>query len=254
MAHEKANAYIFLTHHSHKSKVEKMNNLKSTALVALIALFAGCTSTPQFQSGPDAEVTHDGLTRLDKTIMDAVWARTDIDLSDYNKVLLEGVGIEFRPVKGAYSGRAGTTTMRRTSQSEFQLDDQSKALVAEELRTAFVEELAKSGAYEIVTEAGPDVLTLRAGALDVVSMVPPETVGRSSIYLDRVGEATLVMELRDSMSHAILLRAVDRRAAENPGGITMESNRATNRMEVRRLGRKWASIVRSGLESAMSSE
>ena len=95
-----------------------MNNLKSTALVALIALFAGCTSTPQFQSGPDAEVTHDGLTRLDKTIMDAVWARTDIDLSDYNKVLLEGVGIEFRPVKGAYSGRAGTTTMRRTSQSE----------------------------------------------------------------------------------------------------------------------------------------
>lgn len=233
---------------------EVMNKSQLTALAALVALLSGCTSTPQFQSGPDAEVTHDGLTRVDKTVMDTVWARTDIDLSDYSKIVLEGVGVEYRPVKGAYSGRAGSTSIGRSSQSEFQLDDKTKALVQEEIRGAFVEELARSSSYEIVNEPGPDVLMVRVGLLDVISRVPPDTIGRSSIYLDRVGEATLVMELRDSMSNAILARAIDRRAAERSPGTMMESNRVSNRAEVRRLGRKWASIVRSGLETLMTKE
>jgi hypothetical protein len=231
-----------------------MNKSQLTALAALAALFSGCTSTPQFQSGPDAEVTHDGLTRVDKTVMDTVWARTDIDVSDYNKILLQGVGVEYRPVKGAYSGSAGSTSIRRSSQSEFQLDDKTKAIIEEEIRGAFVEELARSNRYEIVSEPGPDVLTLRVGLLDVISRVPPDTIGRSTIDLDKVGEATLVMELRDSVSNAILARAIDRRAADRGPGDMVESNRVNNRAEVRRLGRRWASIVRSGLETLMSKE
>ena len=56
---------------------------------------------------------------------------------------------------------------------------------------------------------------IRAGLLDVVSFVPPDPVGgRTEIYLSRVGEATLVLEIRESESGATLIRAVDRRAAE----------------------------------------
>ena len=225
-------------------------------LFALAALSAGCTSTPEFQSGPDAEVTHDGLTRLDKTVLDVVWARTDIDLSGYSKIMLEGVGVEFRPVDGPYSGRAGTSSIRNTSsRSEFQLDDATKKLVVEEISGAFVEELAKSDKYEVVNAPGPDVLLLRAGLLDVISRVPPTPMGRSSVYLDSVGEATLVMELHDSTSGAILVRAIDRRAAGNAtSGTVTESNRATNRAEVRRLGRRWASIIRGGIEALISGE
>ena len=231
-----------------------MNKRILTALSACLVLFSACTSTPEFQSGPEAEVTHDGLTRLDKTVMDAVWARTDIDISEYNKVMLEGIGVEYRPATGPYSGRAGTTTIRRTSQTEFQLDDETKALVEEEIGGAFVDEMSQSDRFEIVDQAGPDVLKLRVGLLDVVSMVPPDSVGRVSVYLDRVGEATLVMELRDSTSNAILARAVDRRAAERTSGSMLESNRVTNRAEVRRLGRQWASIIRRGLERLMTAE
>jgi hypothetical protein len=232
-----------------------MTKLTVTTLLAFLALSAGCTSTPEFQSGPDAEVTHDGLTRLDKTVMDVVWARADIDLSGYSKVMFEGVGIEFRPVDGPYSGQAGTTSVRTTSRTEFQLDDKTKALVREEIGGAFVEELSKSDKYEFVNTSGPDVLLLRAGLLDVVSRVPPTPMGRSSVYLDSVGEATLVLELRDSTSDAILVRAVDRRAAGNATtGTVTESNRATNRAEVRRLGRRWANIVRTGIETLIGGE
>ena len=231
-----------------------MNKLQATTLFMLFALLSGCTSTPEFQSGPDAEVTHDGLTRLDKTVLDVVWARTDIDLTGYSKIMFEGVGIEFRAVDGPYSGSSGMASIRTSSRSEFQLDEKTKALVTEEIGGAFVEELAQSNKYEVVDAAGPDVLLLRAGLLDVVSRVPPTPIGRSAIYLDSVGEATLVLELHDSTSDAILVRAIDRRAAARPTGMVVESTPATNRAEVRRLGRQWASIIRGGVEALMSGE
>ena len=63
--------------------------------VALIAM--GCTSTPQFSEDPD-DITHDGLVRVNRTIMDAVWARNDIDLSGVTKVRFNSLGVEYRNV------------------------------------------------------------------------------------------------------------------------------------------------------------
>ena len=77
-------------------------------------------------------------------------------------------------------------------------------------------------------------------------------MGRSRIFLESVGEATLVLELRESQSNAILVRAVDRRAAERPGRQAIESNRVTNAAEVRRVGRRWANIIRDGLDTLLS--
>ena len=161
-----------------------MKKAKQLGLLLVLATAVGCTGTPTFQEGPDAEVTFDGLTRLDNTVMDAVWARTDIDLTEYNKVMFEGLGIEFREVSGPYSGRAGsgTSISRRSNQSEFQLDADTQALFQEEISAAFVEEMGTSNAFSIVDEPGHDVLLIRAGLLDVVSRVPPDTVGRSRVF------------------------------------------------------------------------
>ena len=82
--------------------------------------------------------------------------------------------------------------------------------------------------------------------IDIVSAVPPETVGRNRIYLNRVGEATLVLELRDSMSNEILARSADRRGADP--AWTIESSRVTNLAEVRRLARTWARILVNRLD------
>lgn len=234
-----------------------MNNAGRLAATIVVVGLIGCTTTPQFQTGPDAEVTYDGLTKLDKTILDVVWGKTDIDLAGYDKIMLERVGVSFRPSTGPYSGRAGSGTRTTSTRSRdgYQLDEETKAIVIEELDQAFTEELSSSDAYEIVEEPGPDVLTLRVGLIDVVSQVPPEPIGRSQIYLSSVGEATLVMELRDSMSNAILLRAVDRRAAEPATAVVPPpSNVVSNRFEVRRLGRRWASILKNALEKSMNED
>jgi len=226
---------------------------KAVVLAGLAIITAGCSSTPpQFQSGPEAEVTFDGLTRVDNTRMNTVWARKDIDLSSYTKVRFESVNVEYRPAKGPYSGRAGTASTWSRSQNTFPLDDASKKLVADTIFSAFQEELAKSDKYTMIDIEGPDVLTVRASLLDVVSRVPPESIGRGSVYLESVGEATLVLELYDSESNAILARSVDRRAAERAGGAMMNSNPVSNKAEVARLGRAWGAMLRSGLESLIA--
>lgn len=233
-----------------------MSILRAGSIAVVSALvIAGCAQTPTFQTGPDAEVTHDGLTKLDKTVMDSVWARTDIDLTSYSKVMFQGVGVEYRPVTGPYSGRAGMGGNIRTSnnQNEFPLAPETQQAFEEEIRSAFEEEIRKSTAYEVVDEAGPDVLLVVGGLLDVVSRVPPETVGRSRIWIESVGEATLVLEVRDSQSNAIFARAVDRRAAERNQQL-MESNTVTNRAEVRRLGRRWGSTLREGLDALLTAD
>jgi len=223
--------------------------IRILSAIAAVAIAAGCSSTPEFQSGPGAEMTHDGLTRVDRTIMDAVWARQDIDLSGVTKVRFHSLGVEYRNVSGPYSGRAGTGRTR-SGQSEFQLDEATRELFEEEIGGAFREEIEASTVFTIVDEAGPDVLDVHVGLLDVVSRVPPETIGRSRVFIDRVGEATIVLEVRDSVSHTVLARAVDRRAAES--STMMESSAPRNRAEVRRLGRRWGGIIRDGLEKMIA--
>ena len=227
----------------------KIRYLSAVAVLAIAA--AGCSSGPAVQTGADAEITHDGLTRVDRTVMDAVWVRTGIDISGVTKIRFHSLGVEYRNVSGPDSGRAGTgSTRNRSSQSEFQLDADTRALFEEEISGAFFEEFEASTVFQVVDEEGPDVLDVHIGLLDVVSRVPPDTVGRSRVFIDRVGEATLVLEIRDSVSHTVLARAVDRRAAES--STMTESTRVRNRAEVRRLGRRWGQILRDGLEKMIA--
>lgn len=216
--------------------------------LAATAMYGCATSNPTIDTGPDAEATFDGLYPVKGGRMDAAWARPGFDLEPYSKVMLQGVGIEYRP-----GGETGRTFYATTSGRHFEMSEQQKAAFQEVMREAFVAELAKGEHFEIVTEAGPDVLLIRGALIDVVSYVPPEQSGRSEIYLSQVGEATLVLEIRDSQTDAILLRGVDRRAAESSMNFT-NSNRVTNTAEARRLAQAWARLLREGLDRFMAAD
>ena len=189
--------------------------MRAISMVMLSAVFAfsGCAA-PTVDTSDESKMTFDGLYPVKGSRADEAWARPDVDLTQYSKIMLQSVGVEYRP-----GGESGRTFYSRS----------------------------RGGPYE-VTESGPDVLLIRGGLLDVVSYVPPDAVGgRVDVYLSQVGEATLVLELRDSITEAILARAVDRRAAEDFAGL-QESNRVNNRAEVRRLAQTWARMLRERLD------
>src|SRR5210317_778044 len=122
--------------------------MKGTSIFRLLGVWAlagvASAAAPQIQTGQGAETTFDGLTRVDNTIMDAVWVRPDIDLRGFRKVLFVPVGVSYRDVEPSDP----TTALRRSTRSrttelrEFQLDEETKAFFEAEIGAAFSDEVS----------------------------------------------------------------------------------------------------------------
>ena len=217
--------------------------LNLASLILLLSIGAGCASSnPVIDTSPDAEITFDGLHPIAGGTADAAWARVGTDFSQYSKIMLQGVGIEYRP-----GGATGKLYRPGSGDDFYELTEQQKQGLKEIVREAFIKQLGASQYFTLVDEAAPDVLLIRGGLLDVVSFVPPDQVG-TDIYLSRVGEATLVLEIRDSVTDAILARAVDRRAAEDAARGFRKSNRVVNSAQIRRMASAWARLLRERLD------
>jgi hypothetical protein len=218
--------------------------MKKILLTLAAMIIAGCSSAPPtIQEGPDAEVSYDGLHVVDNSAFKAAWADPDIDFSRYNKIMPGGAFFEYRAVKK----RSGTTRAI-SSQKEFYIDDKAREKLKEVVSEIFNEELAKSSRFTVTDAPGPDVLIIRGGLHDIVSMVPPEIIGRGDVYLSSVGEITLILEVVDSMSGEVIMRAVERRALDR-SGMAMRSSTVNTWAEVRRVTRRWATKLRDGLDS-----
>jgi hypothetical protein len=126
-------------------------------------------------------------------------------------------------------------------------DDAEKIL--EKARTGFSEvftkEFQKAG-IEIATAPGPDVLRLSPAVIDLYINAPDTmSAGRSRTYTMDAGEATVLLEARDSVSGALLGRVLDRRETQGSGVATITSS-VTNIADFERLFSQWAKIVIKG--------
>jgi hypothetical protein len=225
------------------------STIKRSMLALLSILVVACTSAPPaLQTGSDAERTFDGLVRIDNSRFLNAWADPEVDFSQYNKAMPGGARFEFRAV----SKTPGRTSSPRGTQRESWISDANRDKLVDTVSGIFKEELSKAQGWEAAEEVGPDVLILRGALLDIVSFVPPEMRGRGNIYLTSVGQATLVVEAVDSISGEVVFRAVERRTIEPTGGAS-RSNTVTTWSEVRRWARRYATILREGLESIHAS-
>ncbi len=207
----------------------------TAALLVSLALMSSCASTPA--AGPDrtAALSYDGLTPLENTVMTQVWVREGFSLAGYGKVILEGAGIRYRPVTEPNSRG------QRNAAIEFPVSAAQKAELEALITEEFDRALDRLTLTE-VSEPGPDVLLVRGYMLDVVSRVPPANTDSSHYFIDSVGQATFVVELVDSQTSTVLVRALDTRSARTPG-YTYRSNAATNRAQVRALIARWAELL-----------
>ena len=218
--------------------------MNKIAVIAAVTIVAGCAVEPTIQTGPNAETTFDGLVRVDNARFAGAWVDPDVDLKQYTKIIPGGAEFEFRNVQ-----KMSTSAARRSNENEFWISDTNKQRLIDTVTEVFTEELQKSESFTVTDEPAPDALIIIGGLHDIVSQVPPKDVGRSEVWLRSVGEATLVIELRDSLSNEVVYRAVERRAAENVGNQMIRANTATTWAEVRRWARRWAVRMREGMDS-----
>ena len=130
------------------------------------ALYAGSAGAapkqPRIETGPDAEVTFDGLVRVQKSVVDAAWVKPTLDLTPYKKLMVVSQGVSFRKLEPVSDFQA-------RKESQFPVKEENKERLSRELKTAFEAELGKLERYEIVHAPGPDVLLLTGAIIDVVS-------------------------------------------------------------------------------------
>ncbi len=221
-----------------------MNKLVA-CLMPVVFIVAGCASQePAIQTGPEAETTFDGLVRIDNSRFAGAWVDPEVDLTQYTKIIPGGAEFQFRNVQ-----RMSASQARRANERDFWISDANRQRLIDTVSEVFTEELQRSEHFTLTDEPGPEALIIVGGLHDIVSQVPPDDVGRSEVWIRTVGEATLVIELRDSLSNEVVYRAVERRAAENVGNRMIRANTATTWAEVRRWARRWAVRLREGLDS-----
>ena len=182
----------------------------------------------------------DGLTRVKSHHLDAVYLMPQADFGEYAKVMLDPTEVAFRK------------NWQRDSSDPFQGGrvsdaDARKILEAarEEFEKLFAAAYTKAG-YEVVMVPGPDVLRVETAVINLDIEAPDShAAGRVRTYSREAGSATLVVEARDSLSGALLGRAVDAQAAGDFGPYLRNS--VTNRADFQNLFARWAKQAAEGL-------
>lgn len=158
-------------------------------------------------TGDDAEITEDGLHRVDPSIMEAAWIKPDLDLSAYTRILLMPTAVQFRDVRER-SDDARTRAMTE----EFPVDEERKEWMRRVWREAVEARFARHSTLENYEGDVANVLVVQGFLVDVVSRIPPyDFVGSVISYVSDPWSASVVLELRDAATAELLARTIDRR-------------------------------------------
>lgn len=214
--------------------------MKSTMLLA--AALAGAMLLAGPSAAAQAPSTWDGLVQVKSKKLDLVYLQPGADFRGYTKVMLDPTEVAFRKnwrrdYNATTSGISG-----RISEEELQEAMSAGVRAASDI---FVSEWSKAG-YQIVSAPGADVLRVTTGVMNIAVSAPDQpTAARSFAFAEEAGTATLFVEARDSLTGAILGRAIDQGiAGDRTAG---RRTRSGNRADFRDLVQAWATTSVRGM-------
>ena len=199
--------------------------------MALIA--AGCASPGEvrFRTGRRAAESHDGLHLIQTWggSNQRAYARPGVDLRPYDRVMLDPVVVRF------------AINSERVPSAE------TVELMKRRFREIFLQALEASTVHALVDEPGEGVLRVSPQLTDIVLGAGTPASPRERVYVNSVGAVTLALEVSDSRTHAVLVRAFDRRPIGSGSGAFSVSA-ARNQYEAEVLFQRWAARLRGWLD------
>jgi Protein of unknown function (DUF3313) len=174
------------------------------------------------------------------------WLKPEASLAPFTRVMLAPTSFGYRDAKPV-SGLGVDS-----SRSDFPVEPRDRESFEKNVRDVFRRDLGKSKHYTLTDETGPGVLVVKTSVLDYVSRIPPERTGRTEVFVDTVGDGTLVLELADGATGETLARATDRRTAapvSSKGSFgALRSSPPLVQSEVRRLADRWGRAMADRLD------
>ncbi len=203
---------------------------------AALALFAPLTIATA------AEITDDGLERIQVRDIDRAYKRPGASLAGYDRVLL-------KPATVAFSKRwdprdyGGTGGLRPNEVDKLRTD---LARLADDTFRSVLEK----GGYAVVTTPDAGVLEVEPHIVDLYINAPDVT--RSNVqhsYVLSMGEMRLNATLRDAVTGTVLYRTSDRKRGAETGRLEW-ANSVWNQAEAVRMLSSWATQLKKALDTA----
>ncbi len=183
-------------------------------LLAAALLAASCTTT-----------SYESFRPVQNPNVDIAYVGSNADFSKYRRLIVEEMGI-FYPTQAAPS----------------EADIQRVRL---EFQQAFRSQIE---AYEVVTRPAADTMKVRASLIDLRNASAGDLPDISSDVnqILEPGKLTFMIEMRDSSTGALLLRAAD---TEKSPQIDLAEDGSANADEVAAAAKHWAQLFRNFLDT-----
>lgn len=218
-----------------------MRTVKAAAVAVFCTVFAFGATAYGKEAPPDS---WDGLVRIKPKRMDFAYVAPGTDFRTYTKVMLDPAEVAFqknwqRDINDATVGISSDVSDEQAAKIQ--------AAAREGLDQVFKETLEKAG-VRVVTAPGKDVLRVSPGIADLYVNAPDTmSPGMSRTYVTEAGQATFVLEARDSVTGALLGRVIDRRETRQSGRVQWATS-VSNRADFKQLFQSWANICVKGME------
>lgn len=210
--------------------------MKKTMKAALLVL--AVATAPAIVHAADQAGSWDGLVQVESKNFDVAYLAPGADFRSYTKIMVDAPEVAFQKNWLRQYNDDVTDLSQRIS------DDEAREMLAK-VQSGFQEIFTQAyveGGYQVVTTPAADVVRLRTGVLNI-SVTAPDTMspGRSVTVSSDAGSATFIIEARDSMSGAILGRAVDKRDIGDSAFMISRSS-ASNQADFERVFKQWAKM------------
>jgi hypothetical protein len=200
-------------------------------------LLSGCVvATP----APEKEQTPEGLVRVPSKQVDSVYVRRGATLAPYKRVMLDSIDFAFKQDWQKQHPEVSADDLTRVR-------SQGSAVFHEIFSAA----LTMNDGYPLTMQSAPDVLRVTATISELDLSATPGVGGTQRMYVVSPGDLTLLMELRDSQSGALLARAIDRDKGRAIGDLQV-AGAVANSAQARQALEMWAGLLRGALDAARS--
>lgn len=189
----------------------------------------------------------DGLVQVKSKRLNLVYLQPGADFRGYTKVILAPTELAFEKNWQPDYNAETRSLSSRISDQEMQDALKQGVVAANEI---FAQAFTKGG-FAVVDTPGPDVLRVNTGIVHIrVNAPDQQSAGRSYSFSGDAGSGTLFVEARDSVTGALLGRAIDQSIAGDNSALWRTSG--SNRNDFREMVRRWADASVRGMTELKS--
>lgn len=212
--------------------------------ILMITGCAGQTMTTRAPETGDKSIAGTNLREVVNSRVKVAYLDPTVDFKRYSKVLLAPLNFDRMEIIQP------DTDFNTIRNKKFELTDKDKEQIDKLFHNAMVKTLQKKGGFEIVENAGANVLTLAVEVLQIQPNAPKDDFNsrrpRVKYYSEGAGAMTIGAVVADSVSDKQIAIIAD---VKDSSHIWGENNRISNIADISQMFSSWGRQFNSALKA-----